>query len=133
MKSKFNLFTGILLLVLGFVALFRNNDFYIADFILAFVNLAIFYCDNKCDNKKNYVYTQILDWESAKEKLTKAHTDGFLSGLDFSLFIQDLLISKDGYVIDVGNYENVNAEVALRLADRIKKHPIIWKIFFMVA
>jgi len=39
----------------------------------------------------------------------------------------------DGYVIDTGNWENVNAEVAARLAERIKKHPILWKLFFMVA
>lgn len=39
----------------------------------------------------------------------------------------------DGYVIGTGNWENVNAEVAARLAERIKKHPILWKLFFMVA
>ena len=32
-----------------------------------------------------------------------------------------------------GNWENVNAEVALRLVEKIKKHPILWKHFFMVA
>ena len=32
-----------------------------------------------------------------------------------------------------GNYEDVNAEVALRLVDRINRHPLIWKLFFMVA
>lgn len=73
------------------------------------------------------------NWKKAKEKLTKARQNGWLSGFDFSLLIQDLLISEDGYVIDTGNYECVNAEVALRLADKIKKHPIIWAMFFMVA
>ena len=73
------------------------------------------------------------NWEKAKEKLTKARQNGWLSGFDFSLLIQDLLISEDGYVIDTGNYECVNAEVALRLADKIKRHPIIWAMFFMVA
>jgi hypothetical protein len=47
--------------------------------------------------------------------------------------MQRLLISEDGYVIDTGNWENVNAEVALRLAKKIKKHPILWKLLFMVA
>lgn len=73
------------------------------------------------------------DWEKADEKLIKAYNNGWLSGLDFSVLMQALLISKDGYVIDTGNYEAVNAEVALRLADKIKRHPIIWGIFFMVA
>lgn len=69
----------------------------------------------------------------AKGMLTKANIEGYLSGFDFSVFMQNVLISEDGYVIDTGNYENVNAEVALRLAEKIKKHPLLWKLFFMVA
>ena len=71
--------------------------------------------------------------DSGKEILNKAYRNGWLSGFDFSLLIQDMTISENGYVIDTGNWENVNAEVALRLAEQIKKHPIIWKRFFMVA
>lgn len=71
--------------------------------------------------------------DSGKEILNKAYQQGWLSGFDFSLLIQDMTISENGYVIDTGNLENVNAEVALRLAEQIKKHPIIWKLFFMVA
>ena len=70
---------------------------------------------------------------SGKEILNKAYKQGWLSGFDFSLLIQDMTISENGYVIDTGNWENVNAEVALRLAEQIKKHPIIWKLLFMVA
>ena len=70
---------------------------------------------------------------SGKEILNKAYQQGWLSGFDFSLLIQDMTISENGYVIHSGNEENVNAEVALRLAEQIKKHPIIWKLFFMVA
>ena len=68
----------------------------------------------------------------SKELLQKAYNQGWLSGFDFSILIQDLLISENGYVIDTGNWENVNAEVALRLAEKIKKHPLIWKLLFMV-
>ena len=71
--------------------------------------------------------------DSGKEILNKAYQQGWLSGFDFSLLIQEMTISENGYVIDTGNWENVNAEVALRLAKQIKKHPIIWKLFFMVA
>ena len=70
---------------------------------------------------------------SGKEILNKAYQQGWLSGFDFSLLIQDMTISENGYIIYTGNWENVNAEVALRLAEQIKKHPIIWKLFFMVA
>ena len=69
-----------------------------------------------------------------KEKiLCKAYKQRWLSGFDFSVLMHRLLISEDGYVIDTGNYENVNAEVALRLAEKIKKHPKLWQWFFMVA
>lgn len=71
--------------------------------------------------------------EKVKEILNKACQQRWLSGFDFSLLIQDMTISENGYVIDTGDWENVNAEVALRLAERIKKHPILWKLFFMVA
>ena len=71
--------------------------------------------------------------DSVKEILNKAYQQGWLSGFDFSLLIHDMIISENGYVIGTGNWENVNAEVALRLAEQIKKHPIIWKLFFMVA
>ena len=68
-----------------------------------------------------------------KEILEKTYKQGWLSGFDFSILMHELLISENGYVIDTGNYENVNAEVALRLAEKIKKHPKLWEWFFMVA
>ena len=71
--------------------------------------------------------------DSRKEILNKAYKQGWLGCFDFSLLIQDMTISENGYVIGTGNWENVNAEIALRLAEQIKKHPIIWKLFFMVA
>lgn len=71
--------------------------------------------------------------ERVKILKERACEQGWLSGLDFALLMQDLLISEGGYVIDTGNWENVNAEVALRLIDKIKSHPILWKLFFMVA
>lgn len=69
----------------------------------------------------------------SKEILDKAYEQCWLSGFDFSVLMHRLLISENGYVIDTGNYENVNAEVALRLADKINRHPNLWKWFFMVA
>jgi len=71
--------------------------------------------------------------DEVKDILEKAYKQGRLNGFDFAIFMQNLLISKDEYVIDTGNWENVNAEVAACLAERIKKHPILWKLFFMVA
>ena len=68
-----------------------------------------------------------------EDLLDKAYEQGHLSGFDFSLLIQKLLVSEGGWVLDTGNYENVNAEVALRLVEKIKRHPRLWKKFFMVA
>lgn len=65
--------------------------------------------------------------------LKRAYEQGWLSGLDFSILIQNLLISESGYVVDTGDWKTVNAEVALRLAEKIKRHPMLWKWFFMVA
>ena len=65
--------------------------------------------------------------------LDKAAEKCYLNGFEFSILIHNLLISENGYVIDTGSWENVNAEVALRLVEKIKKHSILWKHFFMVA
>ena len=73
----------------------------------------------------------IIDTEMIEQKINKAKKTGFLNGFDFSVLMQQLLISKDGYVIDTGNYENVNAVIADRLVNKIKKHPILWR-FFMI-
>ena len=71
--------------------------------------------------------------QKTSDILDNAEIQGYLNGFEFSILIQNLLISKKGYVIDTGKWENVNAEVALRLVEKIKKHPILWKLFFMVA
>lgn len=53
--------------------------------------------------------------------------------LGFSQFIQSLFISKYGYIIDTGNFETVNYELMHCIAEKIRKHPHLWKIFFQVA
>ena len=67
-----------------------------------------------------------------REILNKAKVQGWLSGFDFSVLMQELLVSPDAYVIDTGNWQNVNAAVAQLLAQRIRRHPLLWKWFFMV-
>lgn len=53
--------------------------------------------------------------------------------LAFSRFMQNAFISEGGYIIDTGNYQTVNAELLRCVNNKIKKHPIIWKLFFMIA
>lgn len=69
----------------------------------------------------------------SKEILDKTYEQGWLSGFDFSILMHRLLVSENGYVLDTGSYENVNAEVALRLAEKIKRHPKLWKWLFIIA
>ena len=74
-----------------------------------------------------------IDIACNKDILDKAAKKGYLNGFEFSILIQNLLISENGYIIDTGNWENVNAKTALYLVENIKKHPILWKLFFMIA
>ena len=71
--------------------------------------------------------------QKTSDILDNAEIQGYLNGFEFSILIHNLLISENGYVLDTGNWENVNAEVALCLVEKIRKHPILWKHFFMVA
>ena len=95
-------------------------------------------CSAKLSSQVKSLILQAVASDDAKTTeqkniLTKAAKKNYLNGFEFSILIQNLLISETGYVIDTGNWENVNAEVALRLVENIKKHPILWKLFFMVA
>lgn len=71
----------------------------------------------------------------SKEKAIEAwnrRVQGWLSGYDFSVLMQELLVSPNAYVIPIGNWENVNAAVAQILVQRIRRHPLLWKLFFMI-
>ena len=67
-----------------------------------------------------------------EKKFGKDDLFGYIDGYDFSLIMQDLLIPDGDYVIDTGNWENVNYVCAYGLIKIIKKHPLIWKLFFMI-
>lgn len=59
--------------------------------------------------------------------------DLFEEYLQFSRFMQGLFISKDGYIIDTGNFQCVNFEMMYRIKERIERHPVLWKLLFMIA
>lgn len=73
--------------------------------------------------------------EKVEKRLGDSYENFFgnMTGDEFSLIMQNLLISEDGYVIDTGGKDNVNYACAYSLMNKIKKHPIIWKLFFMIA
>ena len=53
-----------------------------------------------------------------EKKLGKNNFFGYIDGYDFSLVMQDLLIPDGDYVIDTGNWENVNYVCAYGLIKR---------------
>lgn len=73
--------------------------------------------------------------KKAIEDFNKTYDKGgdmFHEYLAFSQFFQRAFISKDGYIIDTGNFETVNREMLYMIYKRIKKHPILWRLFFMI-
>jgi hypothetical protein len=73
--------------------------------------------------------------EDAMSKFDKAYFSNNLKEeyLQFSRFIQGAFISPTGWIIDTGNYQNVNKVLIEDIYYKIRKHPLIWKIFFKVA
>lgn len=72
---------------------------------------------------------EIAEAENILAKAYKSN-QSYLTGFEFSCFVQSLLIQDGHYVIDTGNYENVNMVCAQTFLRQIKKHPFIWKRFF---
>ena len=57
----------------------------------------------------------------------------FDSYLALSIFFQGLFISKNGYIIDTGNFETANTVMIEKVKEKVERHPLLWKLFFMIA
>lgn len=64
-----------------------------------------------------------------REFITKRQLDDYKEFVDFML---DKLISKNGYVTDTGSIFNVMPVACARLDSKIRKHPKLWKKYFMI-
>ena len=73
--------------------------------------------------------------EDAISKFDKAYFNFNLEEeyLQFSRFIQWAFISPTGWIANTGNYRTVNRELIEDIYYKIRKHPLIWKLFFRVA
>ena len=71
--------------------------------------------------------------EDFNKEYGKERVDVFREYLAFSQFFQRAFISENGYIVDTGNFETVNREMIDLVYEKIKKHPILWKVFFMIA
>lgn len=76
---------------------------------------------------------QINDALRAFEKNWQTKHDMFEEYLQFSRFVQGCFISKEGYIIDTGNFQCVNYEMMYRIKEKIRRHPLLWKLFFVIA
>lgn len=60
--------------------------------------------------------------------MKKAYEIGVLTDSEFRKAIIDLFLEEYEYIIDTGNFENVNAEFVLRLQGKHRKlHKIFWE------
>lgn len=62
----------------------------------------------------------------------KACVSRRLDAAEFSCFMRGLVLARDGDLAENRDCEHVNAEIAMRLACKINRHPLIWKLFFRV-
>ena len=65
-------------------------------------------------------------------KHSKPEENYFEEYLQLSRLIQSIFISDDGYVIDTGNFQTCNVAIVRDILERVKRHPILWKIFMVV-
>jgi len=49
-----------------------------------------------------------------------------------SRFYQDIFLGKYGYLNDTGNSRQVNLKLMKLVKEKIEKHPVLWKLFFMI-
>lgn len=73
----------------------------------------------------------MIDFDERSPLLEKAYREGSLTDSEFREVIQSFLISKDGWVLDTGSGDNVNAEVALRFMAKVREHPHLWTLFMV--
>lgn len=73
-------------------------------------------------------------YRSHKQRKENYSTDYTFEGyLALSRFFQGIFISDHGYIIDTGNFETVNLVLMEKVIRKIEKHPILWKLFFLIA
>ena len=49
--------------------------------------------------------------------------------LAFSQFVQSIFIDSEDWVIDTGNYRDVNRILIHKIRQNIQRHPLLWKLF----
>ena len=65
--------------------------------------------------------------------LSECEERGDMNSREFNEYLSNLLVSENGWVLPIGNNDQCNLEIVRLLQSRIDKHPLLWKLLFMVA
>lgn len=71
-------------------------------------------------------YKNLFYFEDAYKENNKENEYISMSNVIASLFVSD-----DGYVIDAGNYRDVNVAILETIIKNVQRHPILWKLFMV--
>lgn len=71
------------------------------------------------------------DWAGAYREYTRARDKGYMTDEQFAKLMRCMLVSEDGYVVDIGNGEVVNYVIADKFLSRIVNHKRKWKKFMV--
>lgn len=93
-----------------------------------------YFC-SKCECgpcNRNIDVTKFPDTETAEQGCVNFYRHDKYEYLGFSQFIQGAFLSKGSWLIDTGNFSDLNGALIPKIAEKIQKHPLIWKWFFKV-
>lgn len=66
--------------------------------------------------------------KTSENILRKAYETGAITNSEFSWVISNMLVGNDRWILDTGGVENSNAEIVLRLKDKVKDiRKVFWK------
>lgn len=65
--------------------------------------------------------------------LSECERRGDMNPCEFNEYLCNLLVSENGWVLPIGNGNQCNLEIVRILQNKIDKHPLLWKLLFMVA
>lgn len=84
-----------------------------------------------------WISTGIDVWRGAKEVMNRIKADeeagivdNAIDGGEFCDMFHRLYITEGDWVIDTGNYANVNYPVMTKFVRQVRKHPFIFALFF---
>lgn len=84
---------------------------------------------HKCEDALQK-FSMLYGVHDASENIQDYYKEEYLQ---FSRFIQGIFISRHGWIVDTGNFQTVNYQLMFDILYKIKKHPLLWRLFFMVA